>query len=245
MLSEYIKGLSAELMITEPACKELSHDLALSFIENICESTKMLLPEELEEWYGPILQHIDYNAETVSDDTHLRLIEFVGAGGWSEWLLDMTDMRDVPRTGKRIVLIACSSQKKDYASPAGELYTSTLFKHSLNWAYTLKPDHILILSAKYGAISLSERVNPYNKTLNKMKIKDRKAWADMVIAQLDPVCDLAKDQFTILAGVKYREHLTPHMSNTRVPLEGLSIGYQLQRLKKPPSFLDSIWHPEA
>lgn len=38
------------------------------------------------------------------------------------------------------------------------------------------------------------------------------------------------DRFTILAGAKYRKYLMPHLEHAHVPLEGLGIGKQLQRL---------------
>lgn len=41
-----------------------------------------------------------------------------------------------------------------------------------------------ILSAKYGLLTLDQKISPYEKTLNTMSVADRKAWAEMVLSQL-------------------------------------------------------------
>ena len=133
---------------------------------------------------------------------------------------------------KNIVLISCVSKKRAVKSKAPDLYISTLFKLSLQYARKLKPDAIFILSAKYGLVSLNEEIEPYNVTLNMMSAKERKEWADKVIEQLIMCADLQEDHFTILAGERYRQYLLPHLHHRDIPLEGLSIGKQLQLLKK-------------
>jgi hypothetical protein len=133
---------------------------------------------------------------------------------------------------KKIVLISCVSKKQVVKSKAADLYVSTLFKLGLQYARKLKPDVIFILSAKYGLVALDDEIEPYNVILNKMSVNERKAWADKVIRQLKLHVDLKKDHFTILAGERYRQYLLPHLHHHDIPLEGLSIGRQLQRLKK-------------
>jgi len=51
-----------------------------------------------------------------------------------------------------------------------------------------------------------------------------------VISQIKKVADLERDHFVILAGDRYRKYLVPHLTSYDVPLEGLRIGEQLQRL---------------
>ena len=133
---------------------------------------------------------------------------------------------------KSIVLIACSSKKKQAKSKAQDLYDSPLFKLHLKYAESLHPDKVFILSAKHGLLSLTDEVSPYNKTLNGMREKEVKAWADRTLAQLTEEADLQDDEFILLAGKKYRKHLTPHLGNYSAPLEGLGIGKQLKRLKE-------------
>ncbi len=133
---------------------------------------------------------------------------------------------------KKIVLISCVSMKLEATSRAEDLYTSPLFKKNLKYAKSLNPDQIFILSAKYGLLKLSDIIEPYNKTLNTMKIGEIKEWANLVIPQLSKVTDLKNDEFTFLAGINYRKFLIPHLTLFKVPMEGMKIGKQLQWLTK-------------
>jgi len=110
------------------------------------------------------------------------------------------------------------------------LYISRLFKKSLIYAKSLNPDKIFILSAKYGLLSLTDEVEPYDKTLNKMTSNEIKEWANLVISQLQKVFDLNKDEFVFLAENKYRKFLLFHIKNYKIPMLGLSIGEQLNWL---------------
>lgn len=133
---------------------------------------------------------------------------------------------------KRIVLISCVKTKLDHPTKAEDLYISDLFVKNLAFARKLKPDHIFILSAKYGLLKLNDRIAPYEKTLNQMPVQERRAWASGVISELRKYSDLEQDEFIILAGEKYREFLLPYMRNYKMPFEGLSFGNQLKALKK-------------
>ena len=132
---------------------------------------------------------------------------------------------------KRIVLISCVSKKRTSATEAQDLYISTLFKLNLKYAKQLDPDLIYILSAKYGVLSLEETIAPYDQTLNRMRVKERREWSKRVLSQLDQVTSLHDDEFIFLAGHQYRQFLVPHLQHVKIPLEGLGIGYQLQKLK--------------
>ena len=132
----------------------------------------------------------------------------------------------------KIVLISCASKKRLYKTQAKNLYISPLFKLNLKYAKSLKPDKIFILSALYELIELNKSINPYNKTLNKMSKNEIKIWAKKVINKLDKLTDLKKDEFTFLAGEKYRKYLIPHLNNYKIPLKGLGIGKQLKYLKE-------------
>jgi cytoplasmic iron level regulating protein YaaA (DUF328/UPF0246 family) len=130
----------------------------------------------------------------------------------------------------KIILISCVSKKLNCKSKAQDLYISPLFKKSLIYAKSLNPDKIFILSAEYGLLSLTDEVEPYDKTLNKMTSNEIKEWANLVISQLQKVSDLNKDEFVFLAGNKYRKCLLSHIKNYKIPMLGLSIGKQLNWL---------------
>lgn len=133
---------------------------------------------------------------------------------------------------KNIVLISCVKKKLDRKSTAEKIYTSSLFKKNLTYAKSLKPSGIFILSAKHGLLKLTDEIEPYDKTLNKMRVKERKEWSKSVVDQLKLLADLKNDQFTILAGDKYRKYLLTELSQVKIPLKGLSFGQQLQWLTK-------------
>ena len=131
---------------------------------------------------------------------------------------------------KTIILISCVKQKLNRTCKAEELYTSPFFKKSLAFAKSLKPDLIFILSAKYGLVALDREIEPYELTLNTFSVKEIKTWATRTLEQLKRVANLQEDKFIFLAGERYRKFLIPAIRNYDVPLEGLTIGRQLQYL---------------
>lgn len=139
-----------------------------------------------------------------------------------------------------IVLISCVSKKLPHRARAKDLYVSPLFRAALQYAQRFSPDKIFILSAKYGLVQLNDEIDPYNVTLKDMSIRERKAWASRVLQALRSHCDLEKDHFVILAGNSYRQYLIPYLKSYEIPLEGLSIGKQLQYLKRMGSNESSL-----
>ena len=134
---------------------------------------------------------------------------------------------------KRVVLISCVSQKRDYPCQARDLYISQLFKKSLDYAeQVLKADKIFILSAEHGVVPLERVIAPYNKTLNLMRKSERLIWSQKVMEQLNQHIDVEQDEVIFLAGQKYREFLESEFKQVQVPLAGLKIGEQLQFLKE-------------
>lgn len=131
---------------------------------------------------------------------------------------------------KKIVLISCVSKKLALPASARDLYVSPLFRLNLEYARKLQPDSIYILSAKHGLLDLDIEVEPYNLTLNDMATRQVQAWAEQVLEQIKQCADLSRDHFVFLAGLKYRKFLVPRLASYEVPMEGLTIGRQLQFL---------------
>lgn len=126
-------------------------------------------------------------------------------------------------------LLACCSKKDNIKTNAVNLYKSSLFIKSMNYLKK-RCNKIYILSAKYGLLELNEEIEPYNVTLNKMNKQERIAWTNMVLKQLKSKTNLVKDNFIIIAGIKYREELLKHLNNYSIPTQGLGLGRQLQFL---------------
>lgn len=133
---------------------------------------------------------------------------------------------------KTIVLISCVSKKLAHSAKARDLYVSPLFRLNLAYAESLKSDAIYVLSAKHGLLALEDQIDPYELTLNTMGIGQIRAWAAGVLSQLAAVADLKRDRFVFLAGDKYRKFLVSHLTHFEVPMEGLTIGRQLQFLSQ-------------
>ena len=134
----------------------------------------------------------------------------------------------------RVALVSCVKAKLPTPAPAGDLYTSQLFRGLRRYA-TTHSDRWFILSAEYGLLRPDEVVAPYERTLNRMRSHERRDWADRVERQL--LESLPRDaEVLILAGKRYREHIDPFLRANgfvvSVPLEGLAIGKQLQWLKR-------------
>ncbi|CAE6887948.1 DUF6884 domain-containing protein [Paraburkholderia domus] len=124
-------------------------------------------------------------------------------------------------------LVSCVGKKLDRASPAKDLYGSTLFR--LARRYVERRQGVwFILSAKYGLVAPDQRVEPYDQTLNSMKVADRRAWAHRVQQQMDTEIP-SGGRCVVLAGNRYREFLMDYLSDrftTEVPMDGLRIGEQ-------------------
>ena len=131
--------------------------------------------------------------------------------------------------GSRLFLISCVKTKAAMPAAAMDLYTSNWFRKARACVETTGCPW-LILSAQYGLVHPEEEIRPYEKTLNAMRVKERRAWADRVLAWLAPFLD-GVDTVVFLAGHRYREFLEPELRERGfavcVPMSGLRQGQQL------------------
>ena len=132
-----------------------------------------------------------------------------------------------------IYLVSCVSKKQIKPSRAKELYISDLFTKARRYVEATGADWY-ILSAEHGLLFPEDIVEPYNKTLNTMSIKERRRWGEQVCADLSQILNCG-DTVVFLAGAKYREFLAPFLIRAgimvEVPPEGKRIGEQLSWLK--------------
>ena len=110
---------------------------------------------------------------------------------------------------------------------------SQLFRKAVRYIEEQDYDDWFILSAKYGLISKEKEIEPYDLTLNNMRAKERKQWAEKVFNDL---MKYNPSQIDFYAGKKYREYIIPLLLEKEVefsiPLEGLGIGQQLHFYKE-------------
>lgn len=133
-----------------------------------------------------------------------------------------------------ILLISCVSRKQNLACLAKDIYISDWFRKARQYAEA-SGCRWFVLSAKYGLVKPDQMIAPYNQTLNKMSVLERREWASKVFEELTLVVP-EMPHVIILAGNRYREflirHLTDHGVLVSVPMKGLGIGKQLSWLKK-------------
>ena len=134
---------------------------------------------------------------------------------------------------RRMVLVSCVKTKADRALPASELYISDWFKKAKALIERSGADWF-ILSAEHGLLDPDERIAPYEKTLKKMGVSEKRAWAERVSSQMDARLPDA-DEVIILAGMDYRTYLMPYLRDrfpsVLIPMEGLTSGRQLNWLE--------------
>lgn len=125
-------------------------------------------------------------------------------------------------------------KKQPFRCRAKDLYISDLFSKARAYAEAADGSW-LILSAEYGLLSPEECVAPYERTLNKMSKRERDAWAQKVLSQIEAKIPSIK-RAVFLAGKRYRENLVCPLRargvEVCIPMEGLGIGKQLRWLKQ-------------
>jgi hypothetical protein len=129
---------------------------------------------------------------------------------------------------QKVVFISCVKRKKSTPCAAINFYDSSWFKKARDYAKSLNPDRIYILSAKHGLVDAAQEISPYDETLNKMGRAARTAWADKVLDQMERAGIDFNCNAIFLAGQRYRENLIHRFPNATVPMENMPIGKQLQ-----------------
>jgi len=125
----------------------------------------------------------------------------------------------------KIAVISCCKTKikADKKVKARDLYNSDLFNKSLAFCLE-KYDQVFILSAKYGLLSLADKIKTYDLTLNKFSIKEKKEWSKKVVDNFKK-CFKEDDVIYFHCGVNYRKYIIEDISNkTHTPLKGLGLG---------------------
>ena len=134
---------------------------------------------------------------------------------------------------KRVAFVSCVKTKSTTPELAEHLYISPWFRMAREYARR-NADRWFILSAEHGLVEPRKLIEPYDTTLNRMMIADRKRWASHVMWQMDDL-DVRGDTAVVLAGQRYREFLlTPlfvRFENVNVPMKGLQMGEQLSWMK--------------
>ena len=131
-----------------------------------------------------------------------------------------------------LVLVSCVKSKLAHPAPARELYSSPLFR-KMRALVENGGAPWFILSALHGLVAPDTVIAPYERTLKRQRIAERRAWADGVFASLAPHLS-GTTRVIFFAGADYREFLAIKLRGrgiaVEVPMEGLAFGNQLSWL---------------
>jgi hypothetical protein len=134
----------------------------------------------------------------------------------------------------RIVFLSCTKSKFDKRSEAQELYSaSPMFRKTLEYGKSLKPNKMYILSAKHHLTPLTKMLEPYDLTLKEMSKAEKDTWGEVTIGQIKANgINPETDTFIFLAGTEYIKPLTKYIpeSNIEEPMKGKRFGERLQWL---------------
>jgi hypothetical protein len=186
------------------------------------------LKNEFADKVGEILEAREFDKKPVRGEARRRAVRSVLA---TEKLKKNPELLTKEDLGT--VFVACCEGKLPKGANAKDLYQSDLFKKSRAFAEQKGTDW-KILSAEHGVVHPDQYLTPYDKTLNKMKVDEKKKWALNTAKQIAK--GMKAGRITILGGVEYRKYLKPQLEargfEVFVPMEGLNIGQQLNWLKR-------------
>lgn len=133
----------------------------------------------------------------------------------------------------RLALLALAGAQRSRPANAQDLCTSRWF--ILARAYVIAQDcPWYLLSAKHGLIAPTQVIKPFEFDLVRMSADERRAWAERVASQAREQLPISR-QILLLAGMKYRDFLTPYLAeiteSVHMPLDGLSVGLQCSWLR--------------
>lgn len=132
-----------------------------------------------------------------------------------------------------IIFLSCTKKKANKSCMAKDMYRpSTWFRAAWDYAVSLKPDFIFILSAKYGLLSPDDQITPYEKTLISAKDAEIRKWSIMVARQIQAKGIDRTQHAVFLCGKNYRKYIKNLFHDNSAPLAHLGIGMQVKYLQQ-------------
>lgn len=123
------------------------------------------------------------------------------------------------------IFLSCTKEKANKPCKAKDMYMpSSLFAKSYEYAKSMNPDKMYILSAKHHLLPLSREIAPYNQTLNDAGVEERKEWAGEVYKQMKKVGIDFNAKTYFFCGENYIEYLKEYFPNSKSMYAGKGIG---------------------
>ena len=113
------------------------------------------------------------------------------------------------------VFITCTSEKASHRCKAKDMYTSALFQKCWEYAQTLNPDKIYILSAKHHLLNPNTEIDPYNVYMGDFSEDEKKEWAEEVYRQMKAAHIDFKAKTYFFAGEDYIKYIRDYFPNRK------------------------------
>ena len=137
-------------------------------------------------------------------------------------------------SGRRLAVVSCTGPMRPQPARARDVFESPLFKELCTFAER-EADIWFLLSAEHGLLDPETVITPTAKGISRKESAARREWARLVIEQLTPHLT-GVERVLVLANARAREFLLDFLSRegreVEVPMDGLSLGEQLQWLRK-------------
>ncbi|MFE0510773.1 DUF6884 domain-containing protein [Streptomyces sp. NPDC058964] len=139
----------------------------------------------------------------------------------------MTAHDHLDRFRPELVVIPCGSRKLGRSARAADMYVGSYHRACRAAADALRPDRLLILSARYGLLDLDDVIEPYDTPHGSAGAMAARALWDQAtvrdIVNLDPV--------VALGGARHVSLVRTIWPHARTPLAGTrGMGRQMARL---------------
>ncbi|SEN77882.1 DUF6884 domain-containing protein [Actinacidiphila rubida] len=126
-----------------------------------------------------------------------------------------------------LIVVPCGARKLDHRARAGEMYVGSYHRACRRAAASLRPDRLVILSARYGLLDPDDEIDPYDTRHGDTGSVTAAVLRDQAVRQgiagLDPVIVLGGARHAALASAVWPHALTP-LRGTR------GMGEQVARL---------------
>ena len=141
---------------------------------------------------------------------------------------------------KTITVLSCAKSKQDLAPEekvaAKDLYVSPGYRKARAYAESLGHEWAIV-SALHHGLHPDDEIGTYEKTVNKMRMAEKRRWGIYAAQDLIEKFDLrAGDTAIVLAGATYLKWMEPTLLQAGIkieqPLRGLGQGQRLQRLNE-------------
>ena len=126
-----------------------------------------------------------------------------------------------------LIVVPCGARKLDRRARAADMYTGSYHRACRRAAEALRPDRLVILSARYGLLDLDDEIEPYDTAHGAAGSVTADVLRDQAVrrgvAELDPV--------VVLGGARHAALATAVCPHARTPLSGTrGMGEQMARL---------------